>query len=248
MDPQQSTSLNESVQALANNKVPWYMNQWVGYVSFGIFVVLLINLLILDYVNFLQPNNSVAPQLTPTQNILTQPPVSTNPTYCPTGCMDLILQSTSSANIVTNSTAVNSSVVSTPTPTSIPTPTPTPINSPNEYFVPLGTGSGNYTTWTSIPGLGASINTLYYQNISTVVFEATVWIPTGNQTVYVQLYNANTFQSIVNSQMTVIGSVPTLVTTPISLTSGNNLYQVQLTTQLGYTTYIQQARLRIQTN
>lgn len=245
MDPQNSTP--ENIQILSNQKNEWYENDWVGYAAFGLCVIFFINLLALDYLTFFQPKTSQSIQYVSSNSLLSPPVVTPNPAYCPSGCIDMFLQATSSAQPSVQQIS-NVSPTQTPTPTLTQTPTPTPTSSPNEYFIPFGYGSGNYTSWTSIPGLGASVNTFYYSNISTVVFEATVWIPTGNQTVQVQLYNANTYQAVSNSQMTVTGSVPTLVTTPISLSPGNNFYQVQLTTQLGYTTYIQQARLRIQTN
>jgi hypothetical protein len=135
--------------------------------------------------------------------------------------------------------------------TSTPIPTPTPTQSTQSqtshvYFVPLGTGFGSGTDWTTISQLGATIDTADYGTIASVVFEASVRIPTGNQTVYVRLLNADTGQSLSGSDLTLSGGTPSILTSPaISLTSGSHLYQVQLKTQLGYTTYIDFARLRI---
>ncbi|MBI4096744.1 MAG: hypothetical protein HY425_03435 [Candidatus Levybacteria bacterium] len=138
--------------------------------------------------------------------------------------------------------------VLSPTPTLIPTSTPAPTPTPTlrEYFIPLGQGSGSYADWTVIPGIGAKINTANYGEIEKVYFEATVRIPTGNQTVYVRLYNANNFQPISGSDLILSGGTTTLLTSqPITLSDGENLYQVQLKTQLQYLTYVDQARIRI---
>lgn len=133
-------------------------------------------------------------------------------------------------------------IIPTPTPTSIPMPT----SELREYFIPLGQGSGSFSDWTVVPGIGAKINIANYGKIEKAYFEVTVRIPTGNQTVYVRLYNANNFQSIANSDLTLSGGTSTLLTSqPITLTDGENLYQVQLKTQLQYSTYIDQARIRI---
>lgn len=135
---------------------------------------------------------------------------------------------------------------STPIPTATSTPIPTPTPELREYFIPLGQGSGAYADWTAIPGIGAKINLANYGKIEKAYFEATIRIPTGNQTVYIRLYNANSFQSIPNSDLTLSGGTSTMLTSqPITLTDGDNLYQVQLKTQLQYQTYVDQARIRI---
>jgi len=136
------------------------------------------------------------------------------------------------------------------TPTSAPTLTPTPTDvlqqASREYFVPLGSGFGSGTDWTTITQLGVTIDTANYSVIQTVIFEASVRIPTGNQTVWVRLLNADTYQSVSGSDLTLSGGTPTiLVSSPISLSSGSHLYKVQLKTQLGYITYIDFARFRI---
>ncbi|MDP3941889.1 MAG: hypothetical protein Q8Q49_06300 [bacterium] len=141
----------------------------------------------------------------------------------------------------------------TPQPSQTPTPSPAPSQSTSQithdYFVPLGTGFGNGTDWTTITQLGATVNSANYGSIKSVVFEAAVRIPTGNQTVYVRLLNADTYQTVAGSELTLSGGTPTILTSStISLASGSHLYQVQLKTQLGYTTYIDLARLKITSN
>lgn len=213
------------------------------YFGVVIAVLLFFNLLYLNYKSFLPQTTVRSMSQLPQGSIALLPTQS--PSYCPQACITEILSATSSA--VSTQTIAATIPTQTPSPTQTPTPTQVPA-SPNEYFVPIGTGSGSYTTMTSIPGFAVSLNPANYPGITTVTFEATIWIPTGNQTVWVQLYNANTFQMVPNSLLTISGGTATLATSTIFLAPGNNQYQVQLNTQLGYTTYIQQARLRIQTN
>ncbi len=97
-----------------------------------------------------------------------------------------------------------------------------------------------------VPGIGATINLANYGNIKKVYFEVTTRIPNGSQQIWIRLYNANTYQSVANSDFTTSNGTPTLTTSKeISLGSSEALFQVQLKTQLGSTTYIDQARIRI---
>lgn len=156
------------------------------------------------------------------------------------------LSSSSASSFISPPVFLTPTLTITPTPTQSPTPTPT--STPHEYFVPLGAGSGNYTSWTVIPGIGANISVVNYGSIEKVYFEVTVRVPAGSQTVSVRLYNANSQQEIANSEIDLNGGTATLLTSsPITLTqtTDQNLYEVQLKTQLGATTYVDQARLHI---
>ena len=118
-----------------------------------------------------------------------------------------------------------------------------------EYFVPLGTGTGATDDWTDVVGAQAAVDTKQYRTIKTVHFEVTVQVPTGNQTVWVRLYNATDKHPVWYSEVSMNGTGPTaLISQPISLDSGNKLYQVQMKTQLKYPATILQGRLRMQTN
>lgn len=224
-------------------------------VVIGFFVVLFINIVILD-IYFL--SSALRPQLSP----VTPRVSSLQSAQCPLTCMSEISQikafltnsnatpsATSMASLAAGLIAdITPTYTPTPTPTATPTLTPTPSPTPGqrEYYIPLGQGWGSYSDWAVVPGMGATIDPANYGSIVKVYFEATVRIPTGNQTVYVRLYNANTFQSVASSDLTLSGGTSTLLTSqPIILNSGNNTYQVQLKTQLQYQTYIDQARIRI---
>lgn len=118
-----------------------------------------------------------------------------------------------------------------------------------EFFVPLGSGTGRESEWTDVAGVKAEIDTGQYGKIKQTVFEATVNVPTGNQTIWVRLYNTTAAHPVWYSEMTMEGMGPTLLTSsPLVLDSGKHTYQLQLKTQLKFPATISQARVRITTN
>lgn len=219
------------------------------YIIVGVLLVLVINVIVVDILFFSSRK---------TEDIKNTSVISA---LCPQSCLNQFSQITATLQIPKNTSSASASTTPSPVlPTNTPTPTATPIPSispsatptpqSREYFIPLGQGNGSYTDWTVVPGIGAKINVTSYGKIEKVYFEAAVRIPNGNQTVYVRLYNASSSQNITNSDVTLSSGTTTLLTSPaISLTDtkDENLYQVQLKTQLGATTYIEQARLRIVT-
>lgn len=218
------------------------------YVLFGIIFILVLNAIIVDVLFFSSLRK------TSSDNLVLQQVSAICPQSCVAKFYDFTAKqssqspATASAQVQNVTSTPTPSPTSTSTPTSIPTNAPTPTPELREYFVPLGQGNGSYTDWTVVPGMGAKITIANYGKVEKVYFEATVRIPTGNQTVYIRLYNASNQQNIVNSDLTLSSGTTTLLTSQqISLTEtkDENLYQVQLKTQLGYLTYIDQARLRI---
>lgn len=119
-----------------------------------------------------------------------------------------------------------------------------------EYFVPLGAGVVSSTSWQTIQGLQATIDGNAYGSIQTVTFEISVNVPTGNETANFQLYNSTLNHPVWFSNVTFTGGSNSqlLVSSPITLDSGSNLYTVQAQTQLQYPAYITQARVHIITN
>jgi len=117
-----------------------------------------------------------------------------------------------------------------------------------ELFVPLGTGQSTATDWTNVPGVIASVDSTKYTGIKQVTFEANITVPTANETVEVQLYDMTDEHPVWNSQMTMTGTTQYLVSSPITLDSGNKLYQVQMKTQLQYPATLDLARIHITLN
>ncbi len=136
-----------------------------------------------------------------------------------------------------------------------PTPQPNSISLPltsagNEFFIPLGTGTSTAATWTNVPGVQAYIDSTQYSNVKTVTFEASVVLPATPQIVSVQLYDVTNNHPVWFSQVTMQSSNTSqlLISSPITLSSGNNLYQVQMQTQLQAPANLVQSRVHIITN
>ena len=115
-----------------------------------------------------------------------------------------------------------------------------------ELYIPLGTGVNNTTDWVDVKGAAAYVNSGSYGTMKKVTFEASIGVPSGNQTAYVRLYNATDKHPVWYSEMSMVGAGPELLLSPsITLDSGNKLYQVQMKSQLGATTNLLQARIHI---
>lgn len=119
-----------------------------------------------------------------------------------------------------------------------------------EYFIPFGSGVINSQSWQTVQGMQAYIDGSAYGSIQTTTFEISVSVPTGNETATFQLYNATLNHPVWNSTVTFTGggTPQLLISGPITLDPGNNLYVVQAQTQLPFPAYITQARVHIVTN
>lgn len=143
--------------------------------------------------------------------------------------------------------ATASAKVSSPAST-LTTGTSLEQSSVREFFVPLGSGTNNTDEWTDIPGAQAYIDRSQYTSIKSVVFEASVHIPTGNQIAWVRLFNASDKHAVWLSEMSHEGGeAKLLVSKPIALEPGNKLYQVQMKNQLKDKANLVQSRVRITT-
>lgn len=214
------------------------------YWVYVVLVIFIVNSLILDLSFLFSPKTpSLQTTLPGNANL---PNISQN--FCPQACIDQM-----NLNLVslkaTDASALKPTATLIPTPSLTPTSTPVQTKSVKEFFVPLGIGSGSSGDWTVIDGIGAKIDPSDYGNIKQITFEVSARIPTGNQQIWIRLYNANTYQSVAGSEVTLSGGTPTLlISSPINLTLGNNLYQIQMKTQLKYISNIDMARIRIKTD
>lgn len=118
-----------------------------------------------------------------------------------------------------------------------------------EYFVSFGSGTGSSTTYQNVSGMQTYVDTSQYKNTKQVVFEASITIPTQNQSASLQVFNTTAQHPVWNSIVSMQGGSETqfLISQPVQLDPGNNLYQVQLQTQLGSQATINQARFHITT-
>ena len=194
--------------------------------------LVLINLLFLDAVIFKDQKTEVI------ERTVSVPLVSD---ACPASCLAEISQATSSVKLTTKTT---------PTPTKIfSTPTPSSSSLVKEFFVPFGSGSNSSDDWQDVGGLKATLDPANYGSIKTVTFEASVRIPTGNETAYVRLYNVTDKHPVWFSDVSLDGgTAQLLISKPITLDLGNKTYQVQMKTSLKFQAFLDQARLHIITN
>lgn len=156
-----------------------------------------------------------------------------------------IYQSLAPQNPIASSTPIL-----TVTPTSfqqIYSSPPTQPSVAKEYYVPFGSGSINSTDWQDVPGLQAYIDSTAYGNVSKVVFEASVHIPTGNETASIRLVNSTDGRVITGSELTFNGNTSSVLLSsgPINLDYANKLYKIQMKTQLNYAASLDQARVHI---
>lgn len=204
-----------------------------------VFLVLL-NLLFLDIVIFRNQKTEVIEKIIPASIVSN---------ICPADCLSEI------RSIVKQATSSVKLSEITPAPTNKPTPLAKPASQAlntslaKEFFVPFGIGSNSSDDWADVAGLKATLDPANYGNIKTVTFEASVRIPTGNQTAYVRLYNVTDKHPVWFSDVSLEGGTAQLLTSkPITLDSGNKTYQIQMKTSLKYPAFLDQSRLHIITN
>lgn len=121
--------------------------------------------------------------------------------------------------------------------------------SAKEFFVPLGSGTNYGLDWVDVTGVYAEIDTAQYGKIKQTILEVTATVPTGNQKIWMRLYDATAGHPVWYSEMTMEGTGPKLLTSsPLVIEEGKHTYQLQIKTQLKFPATISQARVRISTN
>lgn len=196
-----------------------------------IFVLSLINLIYLDASLFVKNKPNIV------ERLVVSP--SSSDKFCPQSCLSQIKEATASHKL--NITL---------TPTYTPTPTPiiqqTSSSSLKESYISFGGGSNSSDDWQDVPGLQTYINSSYYSKIKTITFEVSMRIPTGNEVAYARLFNSTDKHPVWFSEVSLEGGTPQfLISKPITLDSGNKLYQVQMKTTLKYQALIDQAKIHI---
>lgn len=118
-----------------------------------------------------------------------------------------------------------------------------------DYYIPFGSGQSSAADWQDVTGLQVNIDSTSFPNRKRVVFEASVHIPTGNQWAAVRIFNETDQHPVWFSDVMLAGGEPKLlISSAISLDSGNKLYQVQMKTQLQFPAMLDQARVHITLN
>ena len=203
-----------------------------------VFSLFLANMLILDYLTLKKPQfvpliNStvIEPTIVPAgqTEVLEEP-------GCPLACGEKIDEATKAAlaNLKAQPTAK--------------LPVTVPQSEVKEFFIPFGGGQSQAEDWENLYGLEAYIDGSKYGNIKEAVFEATVQIPTGNEKVFVRLYNATDQHPVWNSEVSHEGGSPQiLISGPVEMIKEKKLYRVQMKTSLKFLAILTQARVKITT-
>lgn len=189
------------------------------------------NFAFLDYKEFTR--SEVKAVITPT--IIVERSTPTVVDACPQSCLLQINEATASLQF------------NNITPEATTQPTSVPSSEVKEFFIPLGSGMSSAGDWEDVYGLQVYLDKANYAQVKKILFEASVRIPTLNQTANVRLYNATDKKAVASSEVTFsIGASPILlVSQPITLDSGNKLYQVQMKTQIKQPAYLDQVRIHL---
>lgn len=217
-----------------NNESIWTKFAW-GKTTLLVFSLLvLINILILDIKVFRATDTSeVSPAQTQTTSEVGQATpggenAGTN--LCPAACLKAISE-----------VAAPSLAQTTPTPkptTSAPTV--------KEFYIPLGSGSTKSTAWVELPGVESVIDMANYPNVKSIIFEASMRVPTANGRAYAKLYNVTNEHDVWNSEVYAEGSSGYRVESGnITLSSGRKLYRVMMKSTMGYEVILDSARIKI---
>ncbi len=150
---------------------------------------------------------------------------------CPQSCLSYIEEATASSATLQSGTGGTTAKAS----------------SQKELFVPIGSGTNASDDWEDVPGLQVVIDTAQYDKIKSSFFEAAVNVPSGNEIVYVRLYNVTDKHPVWYSELTFVNANTSqqLTSDKITLDSGNKAYKVQMKTQLKIPASLNSSRIRI---
>lgn len=142
----------------------------------------------------------------------------------------------------------------TPVPTQLASPTVAPspsigsvqvVNSPKEYYIPLGNGMTKNDQWETVAGMEATIDTSLYPKIKQVVFESYLRIPVGIGWMHVKLFNATDGHDVWGSEVQSESNTFVRESAVIPLDSGNKRYIVMAQSTIRAEAYIDNARIKI---
>ncbi len=214
-----------------NDEPIWTRLAW-GKAALLIFVsFFLINLLILDLKVFTNEEEVATPVADKSQT-------TTIPSFedidetgtCPPACLEEIARATLSG-------------LAQPTPISLPAPVEPTVK---EFYIPLGSGSTNSRDYAELIGVEGVIDMANYPNVKSIIFEASMRIPTANGLVYAKLYNVTDKHDVWNSEVYAESlNGYRAESGEINLASGRKLYRVMMKSTMGYEAILDSARIKI---
>ena len=192
----------------------------------------------------LKPQNSVTSQ----ESSMPRSKI-TDSNNCPTGCLVAINQLKPTSSVLPQPTTVPTA---SPAPTPFFTPAliapPTQTTTVKEFFIPLGGGTTTSSTWITLFGLEAQVDSNSYASIKSVAFEASLRLPTGNGRLYARLINLSDNTPLEETEVYIEGSTGQRRERQFSLRSGNKVYGVQIRSTLGFEGILDMARIKIMVN
>ena len=217
-----------------NTESFWTKFAWGKAALLVFFLFFLVNILILDIKVFTPDTSEVSqPIITPgvsQESAVDTPGVSSEVNPCPSACLEVISQVTASG--LTQTTPAPKPAASAPTV--------------KELYIPLGSGSTKSVDWVELAGVESVIDAANYPKIKSVIFEASMRIPTANGRAYVKLYNVTDKHDVWFSEVWAEGSLSYRAESGnISLSSGRKLYRVMMKSTMGYEAILDSARLKI---
>jgi len=205
-----------------------------------LFLFFLVNLLFLDFYFFKPKKPAVSPlldlQAEPSSKESTEialsEPRGEKETLCPAACLDLINKSASQEVEAAEKEEPASGLVS--------------CSAPKEVYIPLGKGSTTSLSWQELVGVEAVIDLANYPQLKSVIFEASMRIPTANGKAYAKLYNVTDKHDVWGSEVWAEGpSGYRAEAKNLSLSSGRKVYRLMMKSTMGYEAILDSARLKI---
>lgn len=211
-----------------------------------VFILLVVNLLIIDYHLFIKDNpNSVS--LT-SGNIFSPKTASSSADLCGDSCkveiakqlIDFKKQLAVQPSTSSSRTSVKDLLTDTTTTTTI-------SNQPKELFITIGgNGSTKSTDWTDVTGTDITFDTANYPGLKAVYFQATLQSDGPDLTAYARIYDTEKFIGVGGSDINLTGLTATFKESSVlSLPSTKVKMRIQIHSLNGNDAIIQNPRLRL---
>ncbi len=181
-------------------------------IGIAILVIALFDLVYLNYVTF---KNQSANQVATTVEINPTPAALASP--APSDSTTATLASPTPQAATPTTSVTQQTIVQT---------------AQKEIFIPVGDGSTTSGSYSNLPGAQVTIDSSKYSGVASVNFEASIWVTNGNGKAYAQLYNVTGGHMVWNSEISTSSGSGVLMSSPITLDSGANTYQIQAKTDI----------------
>ncbi len=129
-----------------------------------------------------------------------------------------------------------------------PLPTKPAVNvvGVKEIYIPFGSGSTKSLDWVELAGVESVIDSADYPNTKSMIFEASLKVPTANGRVYAKIFNVTDKHDVWGSEVSSEGPTSYRAESAnITLSPGRKLYRVMMKSTMGYEAILDWARIKI---